>query len=364
MRRLIWMLLSVFLIPMTSIAFAQGIATATHKFMLAGLGQTSFISEEGENSTVETAFEPIFLYSVNDRLLFEGEVEAEIEDGGQAFNLEYAQLLYVVNDYIVIGGGKFLNPSDFFMERLHPAWINKLPDKPFFQHEETKLQAPTHIGFQVRGAIPAGSSKIEYAAYMGNGPIYVPDDMILEFDNFGDNNSDKVVGGRVSFLPVPQVEIGYGVETAKVGDKDSEFSDVRELSNTVDFTYVSKISSLKGGVDIRAQASWLQLQNIPTGNSATVDKTSKGGYAQIAYHPYNAASPVLKNIEIAYRFDWFDPPDDVPMNAKLTRSAFGLSYWLSSSSAIKLAFETTTEDVPGENNATTNRFIGQLAIGF
>jgi len=354
---------TIFLSGIAANIFAQDGNAGTHKFMLAGLGQTSFISEQNANSTIETAFEPIFLYSVNNNLLFEGEIEAEIEDGGQAFNLEYAQLLYVVNDYLTFGGGKFLNPSNYFLERLHPAWINKFPDMPFFVHEDTKLQAPTHIGFQVRGGIPAGTMKIEYAAYLGNGPVLMPDEGLLSFDNFGDNNSNKVVGGRVSFLPVPQLEVGYGVETSKVGDSESDFADVNALSNTVDFTYTTKMNALKGGVDVRAQATWLNIDN-PQIAPLTYDNLSKGGYAQIAYHPYNADGPFLKNVEIAYRFDWVDPPNEAPSNAKLTRSSFGLNYWLSTSSLFKFTYETASEELPGESSTSSDRFIGQLAIGF
>ena len=363
MRQLMLIVTTIFLTGIAGNLFAQGGTAGTHKFMITGLGQTSFISEQNENSTIETAFEPIFLYSANKNLLFEGELEVEIEDGGQFFNLEYAQVLYVVSDYLILGAGQFLNPSNFFIERQQPAWINKFPDTPFFQHEDTKLQAPTHIGFQVRGGVPAGKMKIQYAAYLGNGPVLDVGTGLLEFSNFGDNNSNKVIGGRVSILPVPQVEIGYGVETSKVGDSESDFADVKALNNTVDFTYTTKVNALKGGVDVRAQATWLNIDN-PQMAPLTFDNLSKGGYAQIAYHPYNVDSPILKNVEFAYRYDWVDQPDSAPSNAQLTRSSIGLNYWLSASSLFKFTYETASEELPGEPGTSSDRFIGQLAIGF
>jgi len=342
----------------------QSFRAGTHRFMLAGLAQTSFIKEEGAPSTIETAFEPIFLYRATDKILFEGEIEAEIEDGGQNLNLEYGQFIYIVNDYLTFGAGKFLNPANYFMERLHPAWINKMPDKPFFVHEETTIQAPTHIGFELRGAAPINSAKIEYAAFLGNGPVLNPNDGTVSFKNYGDNNSNKVIGGRVSFLPIPQMEIGYGLEVARTGDRDTPLRDVKAVNNAVDFTFTDEVPGLKGGIDVRAQAVWLTIDN-PNMGALTFDNTSVGGYGQIAYHPYNANNNFFKNLEFVYRFDWSNQPDNAPNNLEMKRSGFGLNYWLTSSSELKFAYETNNITSPdGTVDDTENRFIAQVALGF
>ncbi len=82
-------------------------------------------------SSFTANFSPIFLWQLSDNIFFEGEFNAEIESGGgTAIELEYAQVSYVANDYLTFGAGKFLNPINYFVEQLHPAWINKLPDRP------------------------------------------------------------------------------------------------------------------------------------------------------------------------------------------------------------------------------------------
>jgi len=333
----------------------------THQFFLAGLGQTSAIIKPDE-SQFETAFEPIFLFKVNNNLLFESEIEAEIEDGGQAFNLEYAQLQYFMNDYLTFGAGRFLNPMNFFMERLHPAWINKMPDKPFFVHESTTLIASSHIGFQLRGAVPVRSTKVEYAVFIGMGPTLDPETGMLEFENFGDNNKNKVIGGHIGFLPVPELELGYGVETSKPGDEGSVYQDINAVNHSADFSYKSDIKALKGGVDVRGQFIWLNIDN-PNIDSLNFDNNSQGGYAQIAFRPYNVNN-FLQDVEIAYRYDWVDRPDNAPSNENVKRSSFGINYWIASSSLFKVTYETSETDLPDGSSSNSHRWIFQVAIGF
>ncbi|WP_198246278.1 hypothetical protein [methane-oxidizing endosymbiont of Gigantopelta aegis] len=119
--------------------------------MLTGYGFAGYNDSQRTNSSFNAGFNPIFLWRLREDLLFEAEIEFEFEDNVTEVSLEFAQLSYLLNDYLTIGVGKFLNPSNFFMERLHPAWINKLPDRPITMIETNPLQANSQLGIQIRG---------------------------------------------------------------------------------------------------------------------------------------------------------------------------------------------------------------------
>src|SRR6266571_9129787 len=96
----------------------------TTKFLLAGYGTAGFTARSGEDPFFDAAFNAIFLWKLTDRLFFEGELELEFEDNETTTNLEIAQISYLLNDYMTIGVGRFLNPTNFFVERQHMNWVN------------------------------------------------------------------------------------------------------------------------------------------------------------------------------------------------------------------------------------------------
>ncbi|HED07663.1 MAG TPA: hypothetical protein ENI57_06075 [Ignavibacteria bacterium] len=341
----------------------QKFQAGTHQFMLAGYAVTSFIKEEGNPSQFESAFMPIFLFKATDKVFFEGELEIEIEDGAQEMNLEYGQILYLFSDYLIFGAGKFLNPTNYFIERLHPAWINKMPDKPLMVHPGTRMLASQHLGFQLRGAVPIKGSKIEYSFFVGMGPVLDPATGEVTFTNYGDNNDNKSIGGRIGFIPIPKFEIGYGFEVAKVGDANTNLESVKAINNVVDFSYAKEIKGLKGGVDLKAQLVWLNIDN-PNIAPLIYSNDSFGGYAQISFRPYNSPSEFFQNLEFVYRYDWSDKPNKAPSNEYIKRSGFGINYWLTSSSLFKFAYETSNIDLPNGSTTNEHRFIGQVAFGF
>ena len=90
------------------------------KMLLAGYGSAGFIAQDhGGTRQFNATFNPIFLWKMSDRLLFEGEFEAELEGHDTSLALEMAQISYLLNDYMTVGAGKFLNPMNYFVERQH-----------------------------------------------------------------------------------------------------------------------------------------------------------------------------------------------------------------------------------------------------
>src|SRR5207237_8022910 len=113
-------------------------------------------------------FNPIFLWELSPKLLFEGRLELELSGSGTNIELEYAQLTYLLNDYITLGAGEFLTPSNVFVERFEALWINKLPDRPLAVYDG--ILPERSFGFQIRGGIPLGPTRANYSFYVANGP--------------------------------------------------------------------------------------------------------------------------------------------------------------------------------------------------
>jgi hypothetical protein len=207
------------------VAQAKEWRTVNSNVHLTGYAAVTYSAPEaGDSSFGGTTFNPIFHYLYKDLLLLEAELEIELEgDGTTATALEYLTLDLFVNDYVTVIAGKFLSPIGQFRQNLHPAWINKLPSAPpGFGHEGA---APlSDLGLQLRGGVPAGPAKLNYAIYAGNGPKLELNGAgteieAIEAEGFGaDNNDNKVVGGRIGVLPIPNLEIGVSAATGSTLD--------------------------------------------------------------------------------------------------------------------------------------------------
>lgn len=233
----------------------------------------------------------------------------------------------------------------------------------------------------MRGGIPVGSGKFTYAVYVANGPILNAEDDhddgaegagghghgvttpgTLNFSNTSDNNGDKAVGGRVAILPVPELEIGYGIESAKVGGSGTEFEEVRSINHSADLNYLRSSDAVKGRIDLRGQFVWLGVDN-PNEHPLEFENESWAWYGQIAYQPTKMTNAVVSNLEIVFRYDQIDLPENAPLNEDQYRVSGGLSYWFTASGVFKIAFErSTTQHEDGDE--TENTVIGQMTLGF
>src|SRR4051812_44113368 len=231
------------------------------RFLVTGYATAGFSDEHAGNSTFSAGINPIFLWRINDRIFVEAEVELGLNNesgsGETEVNLEYADINFILNDYATLRVGKFLTPFGQFPERLHPAWINKLPDFPLVYTEDGGLVPFASLGAEVRGAVPlrsGGDSKLVYAAYVANGPSLITDDAdaagTITDTNFDDVNSNKAVGGRVGYLPVPELEVGASVLYGDVADGTNA------LIWGVDASYSRDIAAIRGTLDARTEWVW------------------------------------------------------------------------------------------------------------
>ena len=349
-------------------SLATSAQPGTTKPLLTGWAGAGFEDRKGEKSTFNASLNPILLWKLSDRLFFEGEVEFGLEGSETEVNLEYANLSYIANDYLTLKAGRFLAPFGTFADRLHPGWINKLPDQPLAVGEDG-ISPWSELGLQASGGFAAGPTKFNYAVYISNGPRLNTTDPdragSLEFDNNVDINNNKAVGTRIGFLPIPELELGYSFQYAKVG----EDVDASAYLHAVDLNYVRSSPALKGVIDLKAQWMWSQVSDVTydTGTGPfTFNNRRNGGYAQLAYRPSLLKNKFLQNLEGVFRWDMIDNPSGAPAATAYDekRWTFGLNYWLGSSTVIKAAYQFGDRRTPGEGREDVNAFLFQAAMGF
>ncbi len=342
------------------------------KTLLTGYGSAGFINQDnGGDKKFSATFNPIFLWKLNDRLLFEGELEAELEGHDTSIALELAQISYVLNDYATFGAGKFLNPMDYFVERQHMAWVNKMPDKPLAVYDG--LLPETEVGAQVRGGVPIGPTKLGYAFYLANANALnadtnnvAPEELgTLDYNNFDNTGNHIAVGGRVGFFPIPELEFGYGFQYADVAPPRS--GTVNSLLQSVDLSYVHDSERFKGVINAKAQWIWSHVDSFTYDPDGTIGGPFKfnnnrdGGYVQLAYRPTRVSNGFIKNFEPVFRYDMLNQ-NKTPTGVDETRYTFGLNYWLGPMSVIKVAYEIDHQS--GENADHHNGILMQFATGF
>lgn len=333
--------------------------------LLAGSASAGYINAENQGSSFTSKFSPIFLWNINDRLLFEGEVELELSDSDTETKLEYAQILYSLNDNLTIGAGKFLSPLNVFVERYEPAWINKLPDTPLAVYDG--ILPESELGVQARGGVPVlEDMKVLYALYVSNGPsLNVDSDSAgsLNFDNFNDVNNNKAIGGRIGFLLFSNLEVGYGLEESKTNSADGELTGLNAFLQSADCDYSLESSDISGRFNIRGQYAWTEvgdaIYSLPdSGSALEFNNNRNGGYLQISYRPTKIED--LKNWELVSRIDHIKTPTNSPESLDENRYALGVDYWLDSRTLVKAAYDFDDQ----KNNPSSNILLFQLATGF
>lgn len=387
----------------------ESLKPGTTNFLMRGYSHAGFETIDGNSSFVSGAFAPIFLWKQGDRILFESEMEIEFEGDGVQFALEYANISYILNDYLVFRFGNFLTPFGAFNERLHPAWINKLPTAPLGMGHDP-VGPTSEFGAELRGGAPLGNTKINYSLYVSNGPILEvhaedslePPTTSINGLNFDDNNDKKAIGGRIGFLPFNNsaLEIGFSTQyTAGIGDRDTEFEDVSSLAYAVDLSLVkNSISAIKGNLDLKAQWNRVEVDEfhieLPDGDEQAINQENDAYYVQLAYRPALSKSNFLSNIELIGRYSGIDlaepaehdeeggvventapfsqtkiagtssllggggEEEEVHAEGDRTQWAFGINYWITWRSALKFSYQVTDneESVPG--------FFIHYALGF
>ncbi len=348
----------------------QPLISRNSKFVITGYTTAGAKFAKDDTKFNGFSLNPILLWKPSEKIFVEAELETELEGKETVINLEYANVSFFLNKYITFRAGKFLSPYGIFQDRLHPAWINKLPTAPLgYGHDGVGPSA--ELGFDIRGGIPLGSAKMNYSIYVSNGPVLNTgadepgEEGMLSYENADDNNNNKTFGGRLGFLPLSNssLEIGGSWQLAKPGNKASVYENLKTQQYALDLTYVKQLDFIKGLFDVKAQWNWVNVDKAdyidpddPTGNTTyTYDNKRNSLFAQAAYRPSMSPNKFLKKTELVFRYSGFNPPSGSKEPDKIKQYTYGLNYWINWRTAVKLAYQNQKND---------NAFLVQFAVGF
>lgn len=338
-----------------------GEADSDNAFLLTGFGYSTFTSgNDGGDGSFSLGFTPIFLYKVSDKFLFEAELEFEYEDQTTEVGLEYAQIDWLIGDNAMLVMGKFLTPFGQFIERHHPAWINKAPTKPLIYRHAQSLVPFSQVGAQLRGGIGVGNSgRFTYSLMVSNGFAATEHGGDGEEGEPGEgdhadpvfltaassSNGDLAYGGRVSLIPLKGLEFGASY-------LDSTYDQAMNLDATMiglDFSYHHEM------FDVLAEWVDTKTQLEPIEGEALPDQQVDGWYLQpslrLALIPAYFLNPVealvrIGEVDYGYR--------------SVSELTVGFNYYLNASTIIRLAWEQLDPSDGPKDDAATLMF----AIGF
>lgn len=349
---------------------AEARAAGTTSFLLSGNSTISYIDREHENSTFSVVFRPVFLWRFSDRLFFEAKPEIRLRQGTEevSLTLEYADASYIVNDYLTVGAGKFLTPFGLFPDRFYPG---KLLDEPLiFARGDTAIAPRTDVGAFARGAFPVGPYEFNYAAWVGNGPGLRTAELdsggLVDFNgNFRDNNDNKTVGGRVGFLPLPALELGYSFLYGQVAPDG--LPDTTVVAHGVDLQYFDTVEPLRGQIDFRGEWVWLDVDDVtldPAGSMGFSPLESggrrNGGYLELGYRPSLVDDPFIKNLELVTRWDLLDGRSRSAGSADEQRLTTAVLYWLTPTTSLRAGYVFSDREDRPDNDT----FFLQMSVGF
>ncbi len=314
---------------------------------------------------------PLILWQPTDkRLLVESAFDlgiggADINSETSTLTVNLADLSYEVCDYCIVGGGLFAVPFGQYHNHFDPPWVNKFPDDPL---AFDALAPESEVGFFARGAIPSGTTKWTYDIYAANGPNL---DTVnpgtagqLNFDDFTDLNDNKAVGGRIGFLPFPDLETGYSMQFSQPNPPG--FPRANAVLQAADFHWKPVVDAIRGQLDFSAEYIWSDVSTEtydPTGligfGPITFDNKSQGGYVSATYRATKADNEFERNLEFLARWDNLQMPLNSPGGEHESRWTFGVDYWLTPYCVIKTAYELDDKKLGDDADS----FIFQVGIG-
>lgn len=343
-------------------------------FVVGGYGTTTFEAnaENFNRNDFSASVAPVFLYTMGQDVVFETELEFGLDGATTTTGLEYAQIDYLGFDRVQLIAGKFLIPFGVFGERLHPSWINKLPTGPVtYGHahggvaESGLLPVLSDVGAMVRWIQPTASGfRLDFSGYVTQGPkLSEPDDDLEEeapLDpllarselgegpappvafgaSYPDNNSNKMVGGRLGLL-------ARGSAAAYVSGFTATYDDEGDLG------YVGGSLSLEwrfDGYELRGEGV-LTRQEFRDDEEDVVKTLARSGYYLQLARRMSDFEPVVR---------WGALRDGTAAGEMLTEGhneiALGLIYWVRPTVPLKVSYEIHQD--------LDDRMFVQWAYGF
>ncbi len=275
-----------------------------HRFVITGSAAGTFLYDRGTNiNSFGAQFEPFFLYRLNDRVLFEGEIEAKLPAESESeFNLEGASAHIALTDNLEIQAGKFFLPFGDFIEDLHPFWVNRFVTNPlpFREQDDGGLVPFTDLGIQLRGGATWGSEgqDVDYSVVASNGPVFdegLPTPVVGQMFNFPNNiathSHSKAFGARVRVYPLP-LDADWGRLEAGASTYDGKWEDGSWFTSW-------GLSAAYHLNEVELRGEYLRTHRQLPGVNAD---NREGWYVQAGYFLSRLGIPYLDRTEVLARY--------------------------------------------------------------
>lgn len=275
-------------------------------------------------------------------------VEVEYEHAGGEIALEYAYIGYAGFENVRLAGGKFIVPFNRWNKDVHPTWISKMPGRPL-TYENVFPATYSDVGVWASGALPVGGgSRVVWDAYIVNGLEGEAD--ATSFRGLRDNDreqprrgNDKAIGARLGLELAEGLGLGASAYSGEYAENEATEGGLRISFFGADIDYHLN------GLELRGEFVSAN-QEVTTGSDSN---NRTGFYAQAAYEVVDRFEPVA-------RYSWVNFEED---NADTSELGIGFSYYVGSSSAVRLAYFFNFEQHE-EFETDNDRLIGQFVIAF
>jgi hypothetical protein len=348
------------------------IRNALHNFTMVGDAEVQYAKTFGNNTHsgfLLADFAPIFLYRANDNVLFEVGFDMMLNNGGTtpehdnssstSVGISFAQLDYLINDYVTFVGGYMLLPLGTYSERT-AGFLNKIPDDPLGR----EFLPGAGAGAQLRGALPIGASgqMLTYSVYGANGPSSMDSTAnhdqldlggnvgILNNGSTGNLHSAPSGGGRLGwFIPWggahKDLEIGVSGQSGVWDDAGNHYWSAGVLDASL---HIGPSFELKG----EFINSWYGTSDVGTVHPWAV--WTQAGYKLAGL---NLDMPVINDIELVGRYD----KENNGQGTSIQRYTIGYVYYLTNT----LLFEGDYEwQHSNDLTLPVNQLVFQLSYGF
>ena len=378
---------------------------ALHNFTMVGDAEIQYAKTYGNDTHggfVLADFAPIFLYQANQSILFEAGFDVMVNNGSSngtnlyngvagnsythdsgsstSVSLSFAQMDYLVNDYVTFVGGYMLLPLGTYSERT-AGWLNKIPDDPF----GVEFLPGAGAGAQLRGAYPIGESgqMLTYAVYCANGPSSVDGTgNAYTLDGSGNKMSNLDLGGNVGIqndgntgnlhsAPSGGGRIGWFVPWGGA-HKDLELGVSGQTGSWDDagsymWSAVVLDGALHVGPNIEVKGEYIDTW-YNTSDAGTIRPW--GAWVQAGYKlaGLDLDLPIISDIELIGRVDKENNGLGSGMGANLgaetRRYTMGYVYYITNTLLFEGDYEFIHSCIPGSSPLTANQLVFQLSYGF
>jgi hypothetical protein len=342
-------------------------ATVNHNFQILGDAEFQYVNADHQNGSFLLAdFAPIFLYRGGDNILFEAGFDTTLANNAPngsgyttTFNLSFAQLDYVMNDYLTLCAGDLLLPLGTYSER-GAGWLNKIPDDPL---AVDALLPGSGVGAELRGAVPLDDAGklFNYSLFCVNGPgsadgsgnagaLDLGGNVGIRSDGTSANLHNNPGGGArlAVFLPLkPRYDLELGV-SGMVSEWDNAGSHLWS-AGVLD-------ASLHLGPNLEIKGEYI-ASRYGSDDLGTINQN--GWFVQVGYKlaGLNLELPGINNLELVGRFDSLHDG----LGTSTDQYTVGYVYYITSALLFEGDYEFIRSSDPTQ---PSNQLILQLSYGF